>query len=103
MALAPRSTSPVLAAMVDAMSVQRLLAVLQGLGVAPASSHTPARAALIARLLTDDLVTVATLAPILRFSELRKACGTCGLETKANRVQVLERRLIGAEAARALG
>jgi hypothetical protein len=101
MALSPRSTSSVLASMLGTMSVQRLVAALQSLGVVPPRGHSPGRAALIDRLLSDDLVTVAALAPIMRFSELRKACAVCGLETKANRVEVLERRLAGAEAGRA--
>src|SRR6185369_15906940 len=54
MAPSPRSTSPVLAAMVEAMSVQRLVAVLHALGLTPVSSRTPSRATMIDRLLTDD-------------------------------------------------
>jgi hypothetical protein len=96
----PRSTSSVLASMLGTMSVQRLVAARQSLGVALPRGHTPGRAALIDRLLSDDLVTVAALAPIMRFNELRKACGVCGLETKANRVEVLEQRLVVAEAGR---
>jgi len=98
MALSSRSTSSVLVSMLGTMSVQRLISALQALGMAPPRGHTPVRATLIDRLLSDDLVTVAALAPIMRFSELRKACGVCGLETKANRVELLEGRLIGAEA-----
>jgi hypothetical protein len=99
MPLSPRSTSPVLAAMLGAMPIQRLLATLQALGVPLSYGQSRGRAGLVEKLLTDDLVSVAALTPIMSFSELRKACGVCELETKANRVQVLEQRLLGAEAA----
>jgi len=87
--------------MIGAMPIQRLMAVVQALAVAAPRSHECSRARLVERLLTDDAVTVAALAQIMRFSELRQACKVCGLETKANRVELLEGRLLGAEAGRA--
>jgi hypothetical protein len=88
--------------MLGAMPIQRLMAVLQALAVTGPRSHECSRERLVERLLTDDAVTVTALAPIMRFSELRQACKICGLETKANRVELLEGRLIGAETGRAL-
>jgi hypothetical protein len=84
--------------MLGAMSVARLVAAVEGLALVPPRRHTQARAPLIEMLLTDDLVTVARLAPLMRFSELQRACTACGLNAKANRVQVLGGRLVAAEA-----
>lgn len=98
MAPSPRSTSPVLAAMLGAMPVAHLVATIHGLALAHPRRHAKARALLVETLLTDDLVTVARVAPLMRFGELQRACTACGLSAKANRVQVLEGRLAAAEA-----
>lgn len=85
--------------MLGAMSVARLVAAVEGLALVLPRRHIHSRIPLIEMLLTDDLVTVARLAPLMRFSELQRACSACGLNSKANRVQVLGDRLVAAEAA----